>query len=128
MFFSPINGLVIFTPNQGHGHHGVICHTEADSALIYGFTQHKTYRVKVGSYLPFTRGDYQAMCQHNYWHGLKVMCRDQRIHTVINGRMDAFGINCEITTDFFLPPPTVYQPWLPLHWFTPCGHAKDGFH
>ncbi|OGG67222.1 hypothetical protein A2Z56_04450 [Candidatus Kaiserbacteria bacterium RIFCSPHIGHO2_12_45_16] len=127
MFFPPINGLVIFTPNQGHGHHGVICHTERDLVFIYGFHQGKTFEVKSGSYLPFTKDNYREMCDQNYWPGLKVMAPNQHIYTVTDGRRDAFRFDYEITTDFFVPF-TSYQPWLPLRWFTPCGHAKDGFH
>jgi hypothetical protein len=94
-----VGSLVIFTPNKGQGHHGIVTKLDEAGIKVYGFQLNRTYTVAYDSVLPFRPEDYATMCKQGLWGGVIVRFPNQKTGVVISGQVDAFGQNCKLVIE-----------------------------
>jgi hypothetical protein len=113
--------LVLYTPNKGQGHYGVVIEVIPEGVRVYDFLEQCTYTVPLDSCLPFRKEDYVAMCSRNFWTGVTVQFPNKKVGTINTARMDIFGQECELW--IYAEAGQTYQ-WVPLSWFVTIGHIN----
>lgn len=119
----PQNNLVVFTPNAGHGHLGIIYEAHHDHVKVFSFMHKKTFVVPNNHCLPFRYPeDYATMCREGYWAGMIVESTTGRRFAVHSGRLDLSMHDCELNLQLS-PEPDTKPLWIPLTHVTPIGHT-----